>query len=163
MGQAALPCVGSERARKWQLSRGGSPLRHDRAGEAEELGGPAAGRRRHAAGLFDQPLLIDQPAEVLLVKTLSGERFDGTLELKQREGWRHQLEDDRAIFDLRPQPGKAGGEDAAMIQHHWRARERRGPAGVALPGLGAPPRLLEEPVALPPARPVSPALVLAGS
>ena len=36
----------------------------------------------------------------------------------RREGRRHQLEHQRAVFDLAAQPGDAGGQDAAMVVRH---------------------------------------------
>src|SRR5262249_24871208 len=102
----------SARARERQLGPGHRALKQDLAAEPDQLGRTAAGLRRNLAGVLDQALLIDQPAEILLVEPLSGERLDGALEGKQREALRHQLEDDGAVLDLGPQPRDAGRQDA---------------------------------------------------
>ena len=78
-----------------------------------------------------------------------GERLDAALQLQQREGIRHQFEDDRMVFDLGPQPGNSRRENAAMIEDHAVARHRRR-AGIrrAAPRLGDQPRLEQQFVAL---------------
>src|SRR5262249_22421502 len=53
----------------------------------------------------------------------SGERLDGALERQQCKPLRHQLENDRTVFDLSPQPRDAGGQNAAMVMHHRRTRQ----------------------------------------
>src|SRR6478752_497100 len=60
------PCSG--RTGERQLGSGRCTLGDDLAAKTEELGRSPAGRRRHRAGLLDQPLLIDEAAEILLVQ-----------------------------------------------------------------------------------------------
>ena len=57
----------------------------------------------------------------------SGQRLYRALQLQQGKFGRHQLKDHRAVFDLGPQPGDGGGQDAAMIVQHgvaWRRHRR---------------------------------------
>src|SRR3546814_301142 len=61
------------------------------AAEAEQLGRPAGGAGGHVAGFFDQGLLFDQAAEILLVQPAPRQRLDGRLQLQQRKGRRHQF------------------------------------------------------------------------
>ncbi len=88
-----------------------------------------------AAGLLDQPLLLDEPAEILLVQPHAGQRLDRALQLQQGESGRHQLEDDRPVFDLAAQPADRGREDPAMVGCHMLRRKRGRPAAArAVPG-----------------------------
>ncbi len=57
----------------------------DLAAEAHQFGRPAAGLRRHAARLLHQALLLDEPAEILLVQPPPGQRLDRALQLQQGE------------------------------------------------------------------------------
>ena len=67
---------------KRQLGPGDGALEQHLAPEPEQLGRPAAGRVGNLAGFLDQALLVDQPAEILLVQPLPGERLDGALQLQ---------------------------------------------------------------------------------
>src|SRR5258707_15291705 len=119
----------SGRARQRQLGPGDGALDEDLAAEAIELGRAAAGLGRDRAGLLDEALLIDEAPEILLVEPPPGERLDGTLQLQEGKGGRHQLEDDGPILNLGAQPRYPGGEDAAvdLAARHGRHRVRRPP------------------------------------
>ena len=54
----------------------------------------------------------------------AGDRFDGALQLGQREFARHQFEHHRAVFELGAQSRDRGREDAAVVETH-RLAERR--------------------------------------
>src|SRR5579864_5245027 len=123
------------------------PLAHDFAFETHELGGPPAAFRRDLPGFLDQALLLDEAAEILLMELEAGEGLDRALQPQEREAFRHQLEDDRAIFDLGPQPCDRGREDAAMIMHHRLACDGIGDSP-ALPALGYQLRLVKQLVTL---------------
>ncbi len=69
-------------------------------------------------GILDEVLLLDEPAEVLLVDEQARQGLDAALQLKKGEGLRQHLENHRAVFDLGTQPGDAGGEDAAVVACH---------------------------------------------
>src|SRR5262249_3157411 len=125
---APQPCDSrSSRARQRQLASDYGSLQDDLAAEAEELCRPAAGLVQHLARFLDERLLLDQAAKVLLVQLSTCKSLDGTLQLQQRERRRHQLENDRAVFDLGAQPRDAGGKDAAGV------------LGPSLPGAPRPP------------------------
>jgi hypothetical protein len=77
----------------------------------------AAGRGRHFAGRLDQRRALYQPPEILLVQMAPGDRLDGTLNLGEREFLRHQLERDRAVFELGAQgrrTARARGRASAL-------------------------------------------------
>src|SRR5690348_12359145 len=101
----------SDRTGKRKLAAAEGALEHDLAAEAVELGRTTARPGGDRAGLFDQALLVDQPAEVLLVQASSGQRFDCALELQQGERLGHQLEDDRPVLDLGAQASDASSEN----------------------------------------------------
>src|SRR5262245_7222650 len=123
---APQPCDSrSSRARQRQLASDYGSLQDDLAAEAEELCRPAAGLVQHLARFLDEHLLLNQPAKVLLVQLSTCKSLDGTLQLQQRERRRHQLENDRAVFDLGAQPRDAGGKDAAVIMVHALAGRQR--------------------------------------
>ena len=95
------------------------------------------------ASFFNEFLLLDEAAEILFVDQPPGERLDAALQLQQRERIRHQLEHDRMVFDLGPQPGNSRRENPAMIEDHAAALHRappRHPACRAAPRGSAPPR-----------------------
>src|SRR5258708_229030 len=94
------------------------------APEAEERRGPAALLLRGVAGRLDQGAVFAQPAEVLLMQVAARDRFDGPLQFGQRELRRHQLEDDRAVFELGAEPRDGGREDAAMVEADSNPRRR---------------------------------------
>src|SRR5207248_4574505 len=97
---------------------GGGTLEQHLAAKAHEPRRPAASRRADLAGFLDKTLLLDQPAEILLVQSDAGERLDGPLQLQQREGRRHQLENHRPVFDLASQTPERRRQDPAMIERH---------------------------------------------
>ena len=107
-----------------QLAARDRPLRHHVAAEAEQLGRAATGLRGDFPGLLHEVLLLDQPAEVLLVQAPSGQRLHRVLQLEQREAGRHQFKHHRAVFDLGAQTRDPGGEDAAMVVSHRFALDR---------------------------------------
>src|SRR5206468_1982 len=88
------------------------------AAEAHEPRRPAAGRGADLAGFLDETLLLDEPAEILLVQPDTGECLDGSLQLQEREGWRHELEYDRPVFDLAAQAAERRRQDAAVVERH---------------------------------------------
>ncbi len=111
--------------------------------EAEQLGRPPDGIGGHCASFFNEFLLLDQPAEVLLVDQPACERLNTALQLQQGEFGRHQLEYHRTVFDLGAQPRDAGRENAAMIRRHRLCPARLLPRGRArdrLPVSATPPR-----------------------
>src|SRR5947207_1980283 len=55
-----------------------------------------------------------------------GNRLDGALQLGQRELARHQLEHDRAVFELGAQARDRGREDAPVVEAHGFAERREG-------------------------------------
>ncbi|ENN85225.1 hypothetical protein RHSP_55066 [Rhizobium freirei PRF 81] len=87
-------------AGEWQFRSGEFAFFENRAAEAEEFGGPATGLALGAAGLLDQLLLFDQPAEILLMQSEPRQGLHVFLQLQKREILRHEFEDDGAIFDL---------------------------------------------------------------
>src|SRR5207237_6344891 len=97
---------------------GGRTLQQHLATKTHEPRWPAASRRADLAGFLDKTLLLDQPAEILLVHSDAGERLDGPLQLQQREGRRHQLENHRPVFDLAAEAAERRGQDAAMVKRH---------------------------------------------
>src|SRR5215470_20184492 len=101
--------------RQRKFSPDNSPLEQHVAPEPEQLGGPTACLRRNVSAIFDQSLLVDQPAEILFVQSLSGERLDRALQLKQCEFRRHQLEYHGTVFDFGSKPRDAGRQNAAMV------------------------------------------------
>src|SRR5690606_1928679 len=82
--------------------------------EFEQLGRASAGGGGEAAGAVDEPALLDEPAEVLLVEPQAHEGFDRPLQLRQREGLGKQLEHDGPIRQLAAQPAEGARRDAAM-------------------------------------------------
>src|SRR5690606_8426786 len=83
--------------------------------EPEELRRTAAGRGGEAARALDEPALLDEPAEVLLVEPQPDQRLDGTLQLRQRERRRQELEDDRAVRQLAAQPAERARRNAPVV------------------------------------------------
>src|SRR5688572_3936566 len=71
--------------------------------ETPQAGGPSAGFEGDLAGFLDQALLLDQAPEVRLVQAQPRQALDRLLELEESKGWRHQLEDERAVLDLAAQ------------------------------------------------------------
>ncbi len=59
------------------------PLLAHLGAEPIELGRAPAGVGRAFAGLLDQVLLLDQPAEIRLVHEQPGQRLDAALQLRQ--------------------------------------------------------------------------------
>lgn len=116
--------------------------------EAEQLGRPSDGVGGHCASLFNEFLLLDEPAEVLLVDQPACERFNTALQLQQGELGRHQLEYHRAVFDLGAQPRDPGCEDAAMIRRHRLARHDWRLAVMRASGFRDQQRLVQQFVAL---------------
>ena len=87
-----------------------------------------AGRPRvssPSADLLHQFLLLDQPAEILLVQPPPRERFHRALQLQQGEFVAASIRTPRAIFDLRAKPRDTGGQDTPMVVRHRLARDRR--------------------------------------
>ena len=78
--------------------------------------------------------------KVLLVQMPPGQRLDGALQLEQGEVGRHQLEHHRPVFDLGPQPGDGGGEDAAVVVQHRVAGHRHRGVDAETPRPPAPTR-----------------------
>ncbi len=80
-------------------------------------------------------------------------RFDGALQLEQREVVGHQLEDDRAIFDLRAHAANSSRKYAPMIEAHRQPKARSfcpmlgGVAAIA-DGLFDKPGLVEQLITL---------------
>src|SRR5260370_5516112 len=123
--QASFPngrSVLSGRPRQRQLGPGDGALDEDLAAEAIELGRAAAGLDRDRAGLLDEALLIDEAPEILFVEPPPGECLDGTLQLQEGKGGRHQVEDDGPILDLVAQRRYPGGENAAVVIAAHQAR-----------------------------------------
>ena len=104
-----------------QAQAGGGAFEQDFAAKADEARRAAAGLGADPAGFLDQALLLDQAAEILLMQPHAGQRLDRALQLQQRKRRRHQLEYDRAIFDLAAQPADRGREDAAVVRRHRHA------------------------------------------
>ena len=103
---------------------GGGALLDDVATEAEECSWPSL-RRGLPACRFDEGAVLDEAAEILLVKMATGNRFDSALENRQRKLGGHQFEDNGAVFEFGAKPPHCGGEDAAMVVTH-RIAEGRG-------------------------------------
>lgn len=122
--------------RQRQFCPGDDPLVENGVAEPVKLRWPAAGLRGGLSRLLDQLLLLDQAAKVWLVDEPAGERLHGSLQLQKCEDRRHQLKDDRPVFDLGAQPRNAGRHDAAMIGDHGLAghqrRRRRVPSASGL-------------------------------
>src|SRR6516165_7518651 len=55
---------------------------------------------------------------IMLVQPHPRQRLDRALQLQQGEGGRHQLENDRSIFDLAAQAANCGGEDPPVVGRH---------------------------------------------
>src|SRR5690349_9618717 len=87
-----------------QAQAGGGSFEQYLAAEADEAGRAAAGAGADLAGLLDQPLLLDETAEILLVQPRPGQCLDRALQLQERKGGRHQLEHHWTVFDLAAQP-----------------------------------------------------------
>src|SRR5216683_2884197 len=81
-----------------QAQSRGRALQQYLAAETNQPRRPAAGGGADLAGFLDETLLLDQPAEILLVQPGAGKRLDGALQLQQREGGHHQLEHHRTVF-----------------------------------------------------------------
>src|SRR6478672_548529 len=108
------------------------PLAQHFAAEAEQFGGPPAAAAGKLARALYQALFFHQAAEILLVQLDSGNRLHRALQIKKREGRRHQLKYNRTVFHLAAQPRDGGGEDAAMVEHHRMAERWFGPCSVVL-------------------------------
>src|SRR5690606_32769522 len=98
------------------------PLEQDLAAEPVEAGRASASLRPYLPGRLDKPSTFDQPAEVLLVQMRAEDGLDGLLQLEQRELVRHELEDDRAILDLRSDSPDGRRQDTAMVIPHRHAK-----------------------------------------
>src|SRR5260370_38401915 len=107
-GARAPPQGRSGRAGERQLGSGDGTLKQHLATEPDEFGGTAAGLHRNVASVFDQSLLIDQPAEVLLVSPLSGGPPTGGWGGRQWEAPRLTPEADRRYLNPGPSPPRAG-------------------------------------------------------
>ena len=66
--------------RQPQLGPDDGALAQNLAPEPDEFRRPAAGLGEDLAGFLDQPLLVDEAAEILLVQPPPGKRLDGALE-----------------------------------------------------------------------------------
>src|SRR5581483_6784990 len=64
------------------------------------------------------------PPEILLVQMPSGNRLDRILQRGKRERRGHQLEHDRAIFQLCTQPRNRRRQNPAVIETHRHAERR---------------------------------------
>ena len=143
--------------RNRQFGAGNGALRKDLAPEPEQFRRTPAGIWGGFPRFLDEFLLFDQAAEVLLVDEPPGQRLDTALQLQERKCFRHQFEHHRTIFNFGPQPGYAGGENAAVIEDHRLARARqrvgcgtltKGPRRPSAYRLRDEPRLVEQFVAL---------------
>src|SRR5215472_3584958 len=68
-----------------QAQPGCRAFEQDLAPKAHKPRGPAAGLGADPARLFDQPLVLDKPPEILLVQQHARQRLDRALQLQQRE------------------------------------------------------------------------------
>jgi hypothetical protein len=105
-------------AKSGEADSGGRALPQNFPPEPEELGRAAARPGIESAGSFDQAAVFQEPPEVLLVQAQAGQGFDHSLELKEREGRREQLENDGAVFQFSAQPAESGRENSAVIEGH---------------------------------------------
>ena len=79
------------------VSAGGWAFLDDVATEAEECGWPSL-RRGLPACRFDEGAVLDEAAEILLVKLATGNRFAGALDNGQRKLRGPHFDDNRAVF-----------------------------------------------------------------
>ena len=76
-------------ARKRKFRAGDGPFGQDGMAEAEQLGRPSDGIGGHCASLFNEFLLLDQAAKILLMNEAPCERFNTVLQLQEGELRRH--------------------------------------------------------------------------
>jgi hypothetical protein len=79
------------------------------------LGWPSAGILIQSAQAFHQLSPFQGATEVLFVQTDAGHGLDGPLQDRQGESFGHDLENDRAVFELAPQAGQGCGQNASVI------------------------------------------------
>ena len=111
------------RARRGAGPAPGAPARTSRRKRNSAAGRPPVAVEVSPVGSTSAARL-DQPAEILLVQMAAGDRLDRALQFGERELARHQLEHDRAVFELGAQPRDRGGEDAAVVEAHRLAQRR---------------------------------------
>src|SRR5262249_55291316 len=116
----------------------------DFAAKPEKLCRPAHRAARVGSGLLDQALRLDEAAEVLLVQARTRDRFDRVLKIGQREGFRHQFEDHRPVFELSAHAPRGRRENAAMVVDP-RASQLDACRAAGSPSASIANRLVDEP------------------
>jgi hypothetical protein len=116
--------------------------------KAKQLGRPTGGPACNVACRLDEPLFLDQPAEILFVQPSSGESFERPLKLQERKAQRHELKQHWTVFDFGPQASYAGGKDAPMIERHRVTKQLMFGLGPSRTRLSHEPSFVEEFVAL---------------
>src|SRR4051794_28699407 len=99
-------------------------LEQNFAAEAVKLCGPSPDPHRDLARRPGRSRTLDESAEGLLGRMRTKNGFHRSLQLKQRELVRHQLEDHRAVFDLGARAADGGRKNAPMIEPHRRTKPR---------------------------------------
>ena len=77
------------------------------------------------AGSLNQTALLDEAPEVLLMRSKTGNGFDGALQLQQRECLGNELEGNRTIAQFSANTTQSRCQDTAMVERH-RATESFG-------------------------------------
>ena len=84
----------------------------------EEGGGPPAGLLDRLFRPRNKPRLLDASAEILLVELKADNRLDRSLKGQKGECRRHELENNRAVFELAPEATDRGSQYAAVVRDH---------------------------------------------
>jgi hypothetical protein len=116
--------------------------------KAKQLGWPTGGPACNITCRLDEPLLLDQPAEILFVQPSPSKGFDRPLKLQERKAQRHELKQHWTVFDFGPQASYAGGKYAPMIERHRVTKHLMFELGPSRTRLSHEPSLVEEFVAL---------------
>ena len=96
------------------------------AAKVEKRRRPTAGLVRDVAGWLQNVGAFQQPAKILFVDMSAGNRLDGALKLGQSEYRRHQLENDRPIFEFRTQsPHRRRQNTPVIVAHRFAQRRER--------------------------------------
>ena len=121
---------------------GRRPLPQHLPAEAKQLGRPAAGAGVDPTGPLDEPGLLDQPAEVLLVEADPREGLDDALELEQGEVGGSSSKTTGRYLQLAAQPASAVARMRRWSAIGARRRPRVRPRPGTSSGLAAIARAL---------------------